>query len=69
MVWTSRPVRRLSGTIRAPGDKACSHRALIFGVLASGTSRFAAQSPPPTTFPARPTATLTFDCGCRKYDW
>jgi 3-phosphoshikimate 1-carboxyvinyltransferase len=40
MVWTSRPVRRLSGTIRAPGDKSCSHRALIFGGLASGTSRF-----------------------------
>jgi 5-enolpyruvylshikimate-3-phosphate synthase len=40
MVWTSRPVRRLSGAIRAPGDKSCSHRALIFGGLASGTSRF-----------------------------
>lgn len=40
MVWTSHPVRRLSGSIRAPGDKSCSHRALIFGGLASGTSRF-----------------------------
>ncbi|MDP1556919.1 MAG: 3-phosphoshikimate 1-carboxyvinyltransferase, partial [Hyphomonas sp.] len=40
MVWTSRPVRRLAGSIRAPGDKSCSHRALIFGGLASGTSRF-----------------------------
>ena len=40
MVWTSRPVRRLAGSIRAPGDKSCSHRALIFGGLASGVSRF-----------------------------
>lgn len=40
MVWTSHPVRRLSGSIRAPGDKSCSHRALIFGGLAVGTSRF-----------------------------
>jgi 3-phosphoshikimate 1-carboxyvinyltransferase len=40
MVWTSHPVRRLSGSIRAPGDKSCSHRALIFGGLARGTSRF-----------------------------
>jgi 3-phosphoshikimate 1-carboxyvinyltransferase len=40
MVWTSHPVRRLAGAVRAPGDKSCSHRALIFGGLASGTSRF-----------------------------
>ncbi len=40
MVWTSRPVRRLSGAIRAPGDKSCSHRALILGGLAAGTSHF-----------------------------
>ena len=29
----------VSGTIRVPGDKSISHRALIFGVLAVGTSR------------------------------
>ncbi|MCA8903016.1 MAG: 3-phosphoshikimate 1-carboxyvinyltransferase [Hyphomonas sp.] len=40
MAWTSRPVKTLSGAIRAPGDKSCSHRALIFGGLAEGTSRF-----------------------------
>ena len=40
MVWTSRPVKSLRGTVRAPGDKSCSHRALIFGGLAEGTSRF-----------------------------
>lgn len=40
MVWTSHPVHRLAGTIRAPGDKSCSHRALIFGGLAEGESRF-----------------------------
>lgn len=40
MVWTSHPVKRLAGAIRAPGDKSCSHRALIFGGLAEGESRF-----------------------------
>ena len=40
MVWTSRPVKSLKGVIRAPGDKSCSHRALIFGGLAAGKSRF-----------------------------
>ncbi len=38
MVWTSHPVARISGTIRAPGDKSCSHRALILGGLAEGVS-------------------------------
>ena len=40
MVWTSRPVSRLKGIIRAPGDKSCSHRALIMGGIAEGTSHF-----------------------------
>ncbi|MBR9808543.1 MAG: 3-phosphoshikimate 1-carboxyvinyltransferase [Alphaproteobacteria bacterium] len=40
MVWTSRPVKSLKGAIRAPGDKSCSHRALIMGGLAEGTSQF-----------------------------
>ena len=40
MVWASRPVKSLKGAVRAPGDKSCSHRALIFGGLAEGTSRF-----------------------------
>ena len=39
MVWTSHPVARISGTIRAPGDKSCSHRALILGGLAEGVSQ------------------------------
>ncbi|MCR9268923.1 MAG: 3-phosphoshikimate 1-carboxyvinyltransferase [Hyphomonadaceae bacterium] len=38
MVWTSRPVKQIAGTLRAPGDKSCSHRALILSGLASGTS-------------------------------
>lgn len=38
MVWTSRPVASLRGTIRAPGDKSCSHRAVLFGALAEGES-------------------------------
>ena len=38
MIWTSHPVNRISGTIRAPGDKSCSHRALILGGLAEGVT-------------------------------
>ena len=34
----SRPVARISGTIRAPGDKSCSHRALMMAAVAEGTS-------------------------------
>ena len=32
----ARPVDRLQGRVRAPGDKSVSHRALIFGALALG---------------------------------
>ncbi len=39
MVWTSHPVSQISGTITAPGDKSCSHRALILGGLATGVSQ------------------------------
>ena len=39
MVWTSHPVAQITGTLRAPGDKSCSHRALILGGLAKGTSK------------------------------
>lgn len=38
MAWTSHPVAKIAGTIRAPGDKSCSHRALILGGLANGIS-------------------------------
>lgn len=38
MMWTSHPVKQITGTLRAPGDKSCSHRALILGGLAAGTS-------------------------------
>ncbi|MEL6862580.1 MAG: hypothetical protein AAGL11_12135 [Pseudomonadota bacterium] len=38
MVWTSRPVKQITGTLRAPGDKSCSHRALILSGLATGNS-------------------------------
>ena len=34
----SRPVSRLDGALRAPGDKSCSHRALMFAGLAEGVS-------------------------------
>jgi 3-phosphoshikimate 1-carboxyvinyltransferase len=33
------PRRRLSGRFSVPGDKSISHRALIFGAIATGTSR------------------------------
>ena len=35
---TSRPSRSLTGSVRAPGDKSMSHRALIFGAMASGVT-------------------------------
>ena len=38
MVWTSRPVRKIYGQLRAPADKSCSHRSLILGGLARGKS-------------------------------
>ena len=38
MVWTSHPVTQITGTLRAPGDKSCSHRALILSGLADGVS-------------------------------
>src|SRR4029077_15580024 len=35
------PTRALAGTIRVPGDKSISHRALILGALAIGRTRIA----------------------------
>ncbi|MGH7092421.1 MAG: 3-phosphoshikimate 1-carboxyvinyltransferase, partial [Stellaceae bacterium] len=32
----ARPTHPLSGTVRIPGDKSCSHRALMLGALAVG---------------------------------
>lgn len=37
-VLTSSPVNVLQGSLRAPGDKSCSHRALILSGLAEGVS-------------------------------
>src|SRR5258708_3176281 len=34
--WGVRPTRPLSGTVRVPGDKSISHRAVMFGALAVG---------------------------------
>lgn len=36
MDFLSRPTRNISGTIRVPGDKSISHRALLLGSLADG---------------------------------
>ena len=38
---TARSSTRLSGRVRVPGDKSISHRALILGALATGTTRIA----------------------------
>ena len=38
MPLTAFPVSRLDGALRAPGDKSCSHRALMFAALAEGES-------------------------------
>ena len=38
MAWTSYPVSSISGVIRAPGDKSCSHRALMMAGIAEGVS-------------------------------
>jgi len=38
MSVTSHRAKALSGTVRAPGDKSISHRALIFGAMAEGTT-------------------------------
>lgn len=35
---TSHPVARIRGAVRAPGDKSCSHRALMFSAVADGVS-------------------------------
>jgi len=32
------PVKRIEGTVRVPGDKSISHRAVMFGALAEGTT-------------------------------
>ncbi|WP_114241035.1 3-phosphoshikimate 1-carboxyvinyltransferase [Dyella sp. C9] len=36
--WTSHTGRALHGSVRVPGDKSVSHRALMLGALADGTS-------------------------------
>lgn len=39
MRLSARPARPLRGAARPPGDKSISHRALLFGALAAGTTR------------------------------
>ena len=36
--WSSHQARALKGSVRVPGDKSVSHRALMLGALAEGTS-------------------------------
>ena len=37
--WVVAPARRVRGTVRVPGDKSISHRALILGALSEGTQQ------------------------------
>lgn len=37
--WSSRPGRPLQGSVRVPGDKSVSHRALMLAAIAEGDSR------------------------------
>jgi 3-phosphoshikimate 1-carboxyvinyltransferase len=37
--WIARPGRPLRGSLRVPGDKSISHRAIMLGALAEGTTR------------------------------
>ncbi|HCI74592.1 MAG TPA: 3-phosphoshikimate 1-carboxyvinyltransferase [Lachnospiraceae bacterium] len=39
MKQTIHPVKRLNGTVCVPGDKSISHRAVMFGAIASGDTR------------------------------
>ena len=39
MDWSSRPGRPLHGSVRVPGDKSVSHRALMLAAIAEGESR------------------------------
>jgi 3-phosphoshikimate 1-carboxyvinyltransferase len=45
VIATVRRARRLEGEVKLPGDKSISHRALIFGSIASGESRVRGLSP------------------------
>ena len=38
IIWRSYPAPSLSGTVRVPGDKSISHRAIMLGALADGTT-------------------------------
>ncbi|TGU59058.1 3-phosphoshikimate 1-carboxyvinyltransferase, partial [Mesorhizobium sp. M00.F.Ca.ET.186.01.1.1] len=33
-----RPAKKIAGTVRVPGDKSISHRAVMFGALAEGVT-------------------------------
>lgn len=38
-VFLARPASAVAGTLRVPGDKSISHRAIMFGAIAQGTTR------------------------------
>ena len=45
MLATIREARRLEGTVRLPGDKSISHRALVLNAVADGPARVRGLSP------------------------
>ena len=38
LTWQSFPVEKVQGRVRVPGDKSVSHRAIMLGALAEGTT-------------------------------
>ena len=36
--FTTQPGNAVSGDVTVPGDKSCSHRSIMFGSLANGTT-------------------------------
>jgi len=39
LIFNAQPAQKLSGRLRVPGDKSISHRSIMFGSLAEGTTR------------------------------
>ena len=51
LLWKSEKAKKLSGSLSIPGDKSISHRAVMFGSLAEGTTRISNFWKVPTASP------------------
>jgi len=60
-----RHARQLRGSLRVPGDKSTSHRALILSALASGQSTITGLSPGEDV---RATSAIINQLGATRYD-